>query len=523
MTPEQLLQISLALPLLALVLNYLFSFSPNLRDSTTVVVASFLFYINICLAMLVFAGEVVGWDAYEMVPGFRIAFSIEPLGMLFALVASGLWILTTIYAIGYMRGNHEQHQTRFFGCFAVAIFAAVSAAYSQNLFTLFVAYELMTISTYPLVTHHGTAESRNGGRVYLGILFSTSIGFLMLALAWTYQIAGTLDFRLGGVLAEAYAAEKVSTIQLTILLALYAFGIGKAALMPVHRWLPAAMVAPTPVSALLHAVAVVKVGVFFVLKVAVFVFGIELLNHSQISVWLCYAAGISLVLASLVAMTKDNLKARLAYSTVGQLSYITLGAALATPSSVIGGGMHIAMHAVGKITLFFCAGAIYVATHKKNISEMRGLGRQMPFTFGAFLIASLCIIGLPPGGGAWSKWFLATGTVERAMDGGQTHFYFLTAALMISSLLNIAYLVPIPMLAFLGSPPANDHSESHDQIHGSPPDKSDPHGSHEPDGHHAGEAPLACVVPLCCTAIGSVILFFLADRIYEILLPITKS
>ena len=282
MTPDQLLIASLALPLIALLFNYLFSFHANLRDGTTVIVACLLFFVNTQLAAHVFDGQAVRWEGVEMMPGFRLAFSIEPLGMLFALVASGLWILTTVYAVGYMRSEQEANQTRFFGCFAIAIFAATCAAFSKDLFTLFVAYELMTISTYPLVTHHGTTEARNGGRVYLGILFSTSIGFLLLALAWTYQIAGTLDFKLGGILAEAHTAGRVSSTQLIVLLGLYAFGIGKAALMPMHRWLPAAMVAPTPVSALLHAVAVVKVGVFFVLKVAVFVFGIDLFDRSFI-------------------------------------------------------------------------------------------------------------------------------------------------------------------------------------------------------------------------------------------------
>ncbi len=518
MTHEQLLIAAIATPLVVLVFNYLLSFNSNLRDSTTVVLACILFGINIRLASAVFSGQQVGWEGLEVMPGFRIAFSIEPLGMLFALVASGLWILTTVYAVGYMRSNHEDNQTRFFGCFALAIFAATVAAFSKNLFTLFVAYELMTVSTYPLVTHHGTDEARRGGRVYLGILFSTSIGLLLLALLWTHSIAGTLDFKVGGILGEAHAAGRVSSAQLGLLLGLYAFGIGKAALMPVHRWLPAAMVAPTPVSALLHAVAVVKVGVFFVMKVAVFVFGIELLKLTDASVWLCYAAGISLLLASIVAMSKDNLKSRLAYSTIGQLSYITLGAALATPNSIIGGGMHIAMHAVGKITLFFCAGAIYVATHKKYISELRGLGRQMPFTFGAFLIASLCIIGLPPGGGAWSKWFLATGTVERAVESGQTHFYFLTAALMISSLLNIAYLIPIPILAFLKSPQPEPGATHNDDSKSVPEEQSQDNCNDS-----IKEAPLACVLPLCCTALISVLLFFAAGWIYEALLPITKS
>lgn len=490
MSPENLIAACLLLPLLALVLNFAFGKVPNAREGSTLTIASVLFVAVMLLSRAVFAGGRPEMILGEMLPGFSIGFRVEPLGMLFALVASGLWILTTVYAVGYMRGHHEQHQTRFFGCFAVAIFAALAAAFSGNLFTLFVAYEVMTVSTYPLVTHHGNEEARNGGRVYLGILLSTSVAFFMLAIAWTWSLAGTLDFRVGGILSDAYESNQISDTGLGVLLGLFAFGIGKAALMPFHRWLPAAMVAPTPVSALLHAVAVVKVGVFSVMKVAVYIFGIDLLHGTGVNVWLTYVAGYTLLVASLVAMTKDNLKARLAYSTIGQLAYITLGAALANPSGVIGGGMHIVMHAVGKITLFFCAGAIYVAAHKKNISDMRGLGRQMPFTFAAFLIASISIIGLPPGGGAWSKWLLAVGTVENEQ-------YLLTAALMISSLLNIAYLVPIPVLAFMTPP--GESSETKPPMH---------------------EAPMMCVVPLCITAIGSVALFFAAPWIYDVLVPI---
>ncbi len=479
--------ISMTLPLLAIVWVFLFGKIPNVRESGSIAVSLVLFGVNISLSKLVFDGGRPELALGEMVPGFELKFTVEPLGMLFALVASGLWVLTTLYAIGYMRGHHEKNQTRFFACFAAAIFAAMAAAYAGNLFTLFVAYEIMTVSTYPLVTHHGDAKAKAGGRVYLGILISTSIAFFMFAIAWTWQLAGTTDFRDGGILRPAFEDGLIGPGALAVLLGLFAYGIGKAALMPIHRWLPAAMVAPTPVSALLHAVAVVKVGVFSVLKVAIYVFGIDLLNETGCSEWLCYVAGVSILVGSLVAMTKDNLKARLAYSTVSQLAYITLGAALATPASAIGGGMHIAMHAVGKITLFFCAGAIYVGAHKSNISDMRGLGRAMPFTFGAFLLAAISIIGLPPGGGSWSKWFLAVGTVERGM-------YFLTATLMISSLLNIAYLVPIPVRAFMT--PAGQEPMT------------------------LKEAPLMCVVPLCITAVGSVLLFFFAHEIYGVMEPI---
>ena len=489
MTPENMILLAMGLPLVAAFCVALAGNSPNLRETCSITVAVLTFGVNCMLAQTVFAGERPTVLLGEMVPGFSISFTVEPLGMLFALIASGLWILTTIYAIGYMRGHHEVNQTRFFACFAIAIFAALAAAFAGNLFTLFVAYEIMTVSTYPLVTHHGDEKAKQGGRVYLGILLSTSVAFFMLAIVWTWHLAGTLDFTAGGILSSAYESRQIGKLELSVLLGLFAYGIGKAALMPFHRWLPAAMVAPTPVSALLHAVAVVKVGVFSVLKVVVYIFGFDLVRETGASEWLCYVAGASILIGSLVAMTKDNLKARLAYSTVSQLAYITLGAAIATSTSVIGSGMHIAMHAVGKITLFFCAGAIYVGAHKANISDMRGLGRAMPFTFGAFLLACISIIGLPPGGGAWSKWFLAVGAADRGMT-------FLLATLMISSLLNIAYLVPVPVLAFLT-----------------------PKGE-EPQKFK--EAPLMCVVPLCITAVGSVLLFFFANPIYEVLLPITE-
>lgn len=499
-SPENLIWIALALPLLGVGLVFLCGKFPNLRDAASLVIGLLTLLVVGRLASYVFAGMRPEWGLGELLPGFSLTFQVEPLGMLFALVAASLWILTTVYAIGYMRGHHEQHQTRFFACFAAAIFAALAAAFAANLFTLFVAYEVMTISTYPLVTHHGTAEARQGGRVYLGILLFTSIAFFMLAIAGTWFIAGTLDFRVGGILSEPLAAGRTSNGQLTLLLALFAFGIGKAAVMPFHRWLPAAMVAPTPVSALLHAVAVVKVGVFSLLKVAVYIFGIDLLQTTGISIWLSYLAGASIVIASLVAITKDNLKARLAYSTISQLAYITLGAALATPNSILGGGMHIVMHAFGKITLFFAAGAIYVATNKKYVSELDGLGRAMPFTFGAFLLATISIIGLPPGGGAWSKWFLAVGAAE-------THQYWLIAALMISSLLNIFYLMPIPIRAFLP---------------GRLPVKSANAGS-PPEAQAIKEAPWMCVVPLCITAVATVVLFIFADTIYQLLLPIVPT
>jgi multicomponent Na+:H+ antiporter subunit D len=478
--------IALLVPLLGAGLISALGRWPNGREAVTLLTASSLFGVVLSLLPRLNAGESLSFTFLEIIPGLKLAFTVEPLGLLFALVASSLWIMTSIYSTGYMRARREEQQTRFYTCFALAIAAAIGVAFAGNCFTLFIFYEMMTLVTYPLVTHHGTEEAVRAGRIYLAYLLGTSVAFFFLAITWTWLLAGTLDFQVGGILVG-----KASHTTLGVLLALYVFGIGKAALMPCHRWLPAAMVAPVPVSALLHAVAVVKAGVFSVMKIVVYVFGINLLSHTGVSLWLMYAAGGTILVASLIALTQDNLKARLAYSTISQLSYIILGAALANAWGVIGGSMHIVMHAFGKITLFFCAGAIDVATHKTRVSEMGQIGRTMPITMFAFLLASLSIIGLPPFGGSWSKWYLIMG----AAGEGQV---ILVAILTVSSLLNIAYLMPIAIRAFFIA-------------------SADPPGKTE-----IKEAPLACVIPLCITSIACLILFFLANDLYEFLSKIVQ-
>jgi len=444
------------------------------RDSISIATSIILFITVLSLfpAVLGSNGDYPSVTLAEPIKGLGLTFTVEPLGLLFATIASGLWILTTIYAMGYMRGAKEKNQTRFFLCFALSIAAAIGIAFAGNLLTLFVFYEMLTLATYPLVTHKGNEDARRGGQLYLGILMCTSIGFLLLAVFWTHSLAGTLDFRAGGILE----GNVTPTIAL-ILLTLFAFGTGKAALMPFHRWLPAAMVAPTPVSALLHAVAVVKAGVFTILKIVIYIFGIDLVAETGAGTIALWVATFTLVAASFVALTKDNLKARLAYSTIGQLSYVIVGAMLANAAGIVGATMQIATHAVGKITLFFCAGAIYVAAHKTEISDMRGLGYKMPFTFGAFLIGAISIIGLPPMAGSWSKWFLMMGSIDASQ-------WIIVAALLLSSMLNIAYLIPVAARAFYVSPAQISPAQG-----GSP--KFD-----------IQEAPLYCVVPLCITAAG---------------------
>ncbi|MDE1174322.1 MAG: monovalent cation/H+ antiporter subunit D family protein [Parvibaculaceae bacterium] len=480
MTDHIALPLSILIPLIIGLFVHMFGDRPNQRDAVSLIGGIVTFIMVGWLLPEVMAGARPSASLFEMLPNVSLAFRVEPLGLMFALIASGLWVLTTLYAIGYMRANGETDQTRFYLFFAIAISSAIGIAFSANLLTLFIFYEALTLSTYPLVAHKGTDEARKGARTYLVILLGTSICFLLPAIIWTYGATGTLDFEPGGIvrghLPPAFAP---------LLLALFAFGIGKAALMPFHRWLPAAMVAPTPVSALLHAVAVVKAGVFTMLKVGVYIFGTDYLAETGASVWLVWLAGFTILAASIIAMTKDDLKARLAYSTVSQLSYVTLGMALAVQSGVMGGAMQIAMHALGKITLFMCAGGIYVATHKTKVSELDGLGRRMPFTFAAFAIGALSIIGIPPTGGAWSKFYLMLATLD-------AHQQVLLIVLMASSLLNVIYLLSIPARAFF-LPEAGTALRGFGTLK---------------------EAPLLCVLPPCLTAIGTIVLFFHADRIY---------
>jgi multicomponent Na+:H+ antiporter subunit D len=391
--------------------------------------------------------------------------------MLFAALASGLWIVNSVYSIGYKRGNKEKNQTRFYIFFALSLAATMGIAFAANLFTLFLFYEALTLSTYPLVSHKGDEATVRSARVYLGILLTTSIGLLLPAIIWTYLAAGGGDFTTGGILAG-----KIEGPALGLLLALFVFGIGKAAVMPVHRWLPAAMVAPTPVSALLHAVAVVKAGVFSVTKIIVYIFGVEHLFATPSSEWLLYAAAFTIIAASLVALRQQNLKRLLAYSTVAQLSYVVMATAILKPLAEIGASIHMVAHAFGKITLFFAAGAIYVASKKTELPQLAGIGRRMPWTMAAFTIGALSMIGVPPTGGFVSKWYILAGAFE-------SNNYVAIFTIIASTVLNAAYFLPIIYAAWFSREAAGDVVEH-------------------------GEAPWPAVFALTVTA-ALTILFFL--------------
>lgn len=462
---------------------------PNLREAWTFIAGFMKFGIIASMLPVILKGTLIEYTVAEVLPGMAITFRVDPFGMLFALVSSSLWIITSAFSIGYMRGLNEHSQTRYFSFFAVALSATIGVAFSANLFTLYLFYEILSLATYPLVTHHQDPEARVSGRKYLIYILGTSIAFVLPAMLVSYSFSGTLEFS-----SQGFLAGTASKTTLTVLLLLFVFGFAKAGVMPFHAWLPAAMVAPTPVSALLHAVAVVKVGVFCILRIITGVFGTELLQSLGLGTVLCYVASLTILAASLIALSQDELKRRLAFSTIGQLSYIILGAALLSPKGMVGGMVHIAMHAFGKITLFFCAGAIFVATGKKYISQMVGIGKRMPVTMFAFFIGSISVVGSPPAAGFISKWSLLLGTLEAK----QLPMLFV---LLGSSLLNAAYFFPIIYKAFFCTA---EESLFENKVK---------------------EAPPWCLVPLVFTSVVSVVLFFhpepffrLAQRAVQIIL-----
>lgn len=472
MSVEISILLSISIPIIGAVLIAAAHNRPNLRETISVISSLALFGIVLTLLPEVLAGNRPSLTLVNITPALSILFELEPLGMLFACTAALLWPINTLYSIGYMRGNQELHQTRFYICFAIALSSTMGVALAGNLLTLFIFYEILTLSTYPLVTHKGDEAALNAGRTYLGILMTTSIGLLLVAIIWTWSLTGSLEFRPGGILAG-----KVAGPELILLLFLYIFGIGKAALMPIHRWLPAAMVAPTPVSALLHAVAVVKAGVFSVVKISIYIFGLDMLQQSSAAEWVLWIAGFTIIVASVIALRQDNLKLRLAYSTISQLSYVILAIFILAPLSTVAAAFHIAAHALGKITLFFAAGSIYTASHKSRISQLNGIGYRMPWTMAAFTIGAISMIGIPPAAGFISKWYMLLGAFQ------QQHVVAVLV-IIISTLLNAAYFIPIVYAAWFRQ--ADDISEH-------------------------GEAPLPIIVALSSTAVLTLLLFLFPD------------
>ncbi len=450
----------------------------NLRELWTILASATKFFLVASMMPTVLAGKIIECTITDLAPGIVLQFRVDAFGFFFATLASALWIATSIYSIGYMRGLNEHAQTRYFFCFALALHGALGVAFAGNLLTLFIFYEILTIATFPLVAHRETPEAVMGGRKYLAYLL-TGAALVFFSMALTYNLTGTLDFVGGGFLQG-----RGSNNLLRLLFVTFILGFGtKAAVMPIHEWLPTAMVAPTPVSALLHAVAVVKAGVFCVLRVVLYVFGPQLLSDLNLWLVLAYFASFTIIVSGMLALAQDNLKRRLAFSTINNLAIIIMGAALLSPSAIIGGIFHIAGHGFMKITLFFVAGAIYVKIHKENVSELDGIGRAMPKTMGSFAIAAMGIAGTPPVVGFISKWYLCLGSLEAK----EIVFMFV---LLTSALLDIAYFFPIIYNSFF---------------------------SRSKGGVNSGfdEASMVMVVPLTTCAVISVILGIVPDAFFH--------
>jgi formate hydrogenlyase subunit 3/multisubunit Na+/H+ antiporter MnhD subunit len=428
--------LALGFPLLGAGMIYFYRKQPNIRETCTLTASVLLFAVVVSMVPPVLAGKVIGLRLIDISPGLELGFRVDAFGLLFAIIASFLWILVSIYSIGYMRSLNEHAQTRYYGMFALAIFSAVCIAMAENLVTFYVFYETLTLSTYWLVAHHEDEEAFAGARKYLAYLLASG-WFLFAAVVLTYALAGTTRFTDGGILTIGSASRWT----LIVLFILFALGSMKAAWMPLHSWLPAAMVAPTPVSSLLHAVAVVKAGVFGVVRIVCHVFGIELFSELGLGLLLGAVASFTMIVASFLAIGQDNLKRRLAYSTISQLAYILFGVALLSPFGIKGAMIHIPFHAFMKITLFLCAGAIMVVTGKKAISQLAGIGRQMPITMAAFTVGAVGMCGAPPVAGFISKWYLCLGSVQSG------HLIFL-GVILVSSLLDVIYFFPIVKTAF---------------------------------------------------------------------------
>lgn len=443
--------------------------SRNLRETWTILASVAKFAIVASMIPSVLKGNVLEYTIISLAPGLLLQFRVDAFGLLFGILASTLWIATSFYSIGYMRGLNEHAQTRYFFCFAIALSATMGIAFSANLLTLFVFYEILTMATYPLVAHKETPEAIKGGRKYLTYTLTAGV-VILLSMAIIYRLTGTLDFKPGGFMAGNASADMFRFLFVALVMS---FGV-KAAIMPLHEWLPTAMVAPTPVSALLHAVAVVKAGVFGVLRVILYVFGPTFLHDTGLWILLAYFVSFTIIVSCFFALAQDNIKRRLAFSTINNLSIVILGAALLTTSAIKGGMLHIAFHGFMKITLFFVAGAIYVKTHKENVSELDGLGRQMPLTMGSFAIGAMGVTGIPPLCGFISKWYLCLGSLE-------AHEIVFLFVFLTSAFLDAAFFFPIVYRAFFKKPK-------------------------EDVTPHFNEAPMFMVIPLMVTAIASVIL-----------------
>ena len=449
--------------------------SPNIREGCSVAAASMMFLIVLTMIPTVLAGNTLNFTLFSLVDSVSLSLRVDAMGLLFAITASFLWLLITLYSIGYMRSLNEHSQTRYYLCFAIILSASMGVAFAANLLTLYICYELVGFFVYPLVVHKETKESFDRGNSYIFYIFVVGKLFLLACLL-TYGLSGVLDFNPKGIFPSTVAP---GLLILTFIL--FLIGISKAAMMPFHRWLPAAMVGPLPV---LITLAVVDIGAFGILRTAYFIFGLETLKELNLGLPLLIFASFTIIAASVIALTRDDLKTRLVYSTIGQISYTLFGAALLAPAGLTGGLLQIVTHAFGKTTLFFCVGAIFVASAKTRVSELNGIGKKMPITMAAFTVGAFSIIGFPAFAGFTSKWYLFLGAAEAEQ-------YYAVAVLAVSSILSAFYLLPIVYAAFFKDLPPGETAERR-------------------------EAPVMMLVPLILITAGTMLLFFVPSLFLDL-------
>ncbi|RXI46937.1 hypothetical protein DP145_05140 [Clostridium tetani] len=407
-------------------------FRENIRNSIVAITV----FLNLFFIIYIFKNKGTAFFTVVKINEFLdIYLKIDKLGVFFSLLVSILWIFTSFYSMEYMK--HEGKENRFFAFFLVTLGVTLGISFSGNLVTLYLFYEVLTLATFPLVIHSGSREALKSGRKYLIYSF-VGATFVLLGMIFLFAVTKGLDFYPKGIIRD-FKLNK-TLISTSYIVMFLGFGV-KAALVPFHSWLPKAMVAPTPVSSLLHAVAVVKSGVFALIRITYYVFGGEIVKLIYGRKYLLLFVTISILMGSFLALHQSNLKKRLAYSTISQLGYILLGILILNGNSLVGGLLHLINHAVIKITLFFCVGTIMYTKGKTDIDEIKGIGKEMPYTMWCFTISSISLIGIPPTNGFVSKWYLAQGGLLE----GKVIF---PAILLISALLTAMYLLPIITVAF---------------------------------------------------------------------------
>lgn len=463
--------LAVAVTLLGAVLIAVTRRSPNIRDVCSLVTATLLLLISLSMIPAVLEGNTLRYTLFSLTspPSISIAFRVDAMGLIFALHAALLWIVIAPYSIGYMRTLGEHAQTRCHLCIALVMSAAMGVSFAANLLTLYLFYEMASLCAYPLEVHHETEDAYSKGNKYVFYVFAWGKIFLLACLL-AYGLSGTLDFNPKGIFPSTTAP-----FLLTLTFVLFLIGITKAVIVPFHAWLPPAMYGPTPFIPI-YQICGCGVGTFAILRVVYDLFGLDLLKELNLGVPLLIAASLSIIVASVMALTKDDLKARLIYSTIGQIAFTLFGAALLAPAGLTGGLLQFVTLAFGMTTLFFCVGAIFVVSGKTRVSELNGIGKKMPFTMAAFAVGAFSVIGLPPFTGFTSKWYLALGAA-------QTEQYYAVAVLAVSTVLSAFYLLPIVYAAFFRDLPAGEQAERR-------------------------EAPATMLVPLILAAVGTTVLFF---------------